>query len=224
MNFDLVIFDCDGTLVDTEELNNRATLELLHDQGLTQYDMDHALTQFVGIRFNQILKNIEAETGHEFPDDMSARYVARVKDLIEDGQYFNTIEGAQELIENCGEHTRICVASNGQRDNVIRSLTAAGLIGFFSEEQIFTGIEVENPKPAPDLFLLAANKMASEPSKTLVIEDSVAGVTAGVSADMKVFGFTGTNHDKKGAEKALKSAGAAHVFTRLIHIQDHLQS
>lgn len=221
MHIDLIIFDCDGTLVDSEYLNNLAVCELLAEQGLAQYDMDYAMNNFLGQRFSRIIEDIAAETGHNFPDDMAARYVARAAELIP--THLKYIDGAGDLVELAGAHTKICVGSNGQRDNVIYSLEVAGLLRHFPDEHIFAGPVVENPKPAPDLFLLAAEKLGAKPENTLVIEDSVIGVTAGIAARMQTWGFTGTHHDPGTHENALKSAGAHEVFSALIHIQGHLQ-
>jgi beta-phosphoglucomutase-like phosphatase (HAD superfamily) len=80
-DFDLLIFDCDGTLVDSEYLNNYATIQLLHGEGLTQYDMDYAFANFVGLRLKHILDDISKETGHVFPTDTVERYIALVEKL-----------------------------------------------------------------------------------------------------------------------------------------------
>lgn len=220
MTYDLLIFDCDGTLVDTEYPNNLATIELLHEQGLAQYDIDYAFANFVGKRFNEIIKDIAAETGHTFPDDMSARYIKKAAALLP--THLKRIEGAQRLVETAKDNMKICVGSNGQRDNVIYSLEIAGLKQYFPDEHIFTGIEVEKPKPAPDLFLLAAEKMGVSPEKCVVIEDSVGGATAGVAAGMTTLGFTGCAHNRAELTKKLNDIGVEEVFDSLIHIQEKL--
>ncbi|MEM7680113.1 MAG: HAD family phosphatase [Pseudomonadota bacterium] len=219
MTFDLVIFDCDGTLVDTEYANNLATIELLHEQNLTQYDMAHAMENFVGKRFNVILNDITEETGNTFPDDMSARYIKRATDLLP--THIKTIAGAEELVRAAQQNTKICVGSNGQRDNVIYSLELAGLKDYFPDEHIFTGLDVPNPKPAPDLFLLAARKMGAKPAKCLVIEDSQGGATAGIAAGITTYGFVGVSHEPKTMRKTLlESVGVDAVFDDLIHIKE----
>lgn len=221
MTYDLFIFDCDGTLVDTEYPNNLATIELLHERGLTQYDMDYALSHFVGRRFGAIIAEISAETGYIFSDDIATLYIERAKALLPD--HLKRIDGAEDLIEAAQRAgMSICVASNGQRENVIYSLEIAGLKDYFPDEHIFTAIEVVNPKPAPDLFLLAAQKMDANLDRCLVLEDSIGGATAGVAAGMDTYGFTGCAHDAENQLKALINIGVANVFHRLTHIQEKL--
>lgn len=222
MIFDLIIFDCDGTLVDSEYLNNLAVCQIFAEQGLPQYDMDYAMAHFVGKRFSQITADIAEETGHQFPNDISQQYIDRAAAMIP--THLKKIEGAYNLVEYAGQHTKICVASNGQRDNVFYSLEVAGLLPLFDEDHIFTGLDVEDPKPAPDLFLMAAERLGANPAETLVIEDSVVGVKAGVAAGMTTYGFTGAHHDPRAHKNTLKQTGAHDVFDSLIHIQDALSS
>ncbi len=218
--YDLVIFDCDGTLVDSEYMNNLATLQLLHAEGLTQYDMDYAFANFVGLRLKHILATISRDTGHVFPADASERYVELVETLAP--QHLKKLPGAEELVSEASKHGKICVASNGQRDNVISALEMAGLKKYFEDTYIFTGLQVKNAKPAPDLFFLAAETMNAQIDKCIVIEDSVAGVTGAKAADMYVIGFTGAHIDQNTCAQKLKSAGAAEIFTSLIHIRNRL--
>jgi beta-phosphoglucomutase-like phosphatase (HAD superfamily) len=116
------------------------------------------------------------------------------------------------------------VASNGERGNVIKSLEVTGLLHHFDEDRVFTKIQVERPKPAPDLFLFACEKMQVAPANALAIEDSVAGVAAARAADIHVLGFTGTAHNKENHAKMLKNAGADAIIDTLIHIEAHLRT
>lgn len=218
--FDLIIFDCDGTLVDSEYLNNLATVELLAAQGLMQYDMDYAFAHFVGIKFSTILKNITAETGHVFPHDMRERYIERAMALVPD--YLKPITGADEMVASARMQGKIAVASNGQRDNVLFTLEKTGLLHHFDQNYIFTFSDVKNAKPAPDIFLLAAERLGIAPEDTLVIEDSVVGVTAGAAAGMTVYGFTGTHHNPGPYGEKLENAGATKVYTSFIHMRRDL--
>lgn len=216
MSYELIIFDCDGTLVDSEYLNNRATCELLAEQGLARYDMDYAFAHFVGRKFSEILKGITVETGHVFPMNMAQRYVTRAHELIP--EFLKPVEGAAALLETARAHFKIALASNGQRDNVIACLKQAGLLDYFGGCPLLAGTDVENAKPAPDIFLRAAAEAGIEPGRTLVIEDSVPGATGGRAAGMDVWGFSGAHQDPAGAAQKLKNAGAVKVYGSLIHI------
>ncbi len=219
-DFDLIIFDCDGTLTDSEYVNNRAMIEILEEEGITQYDLPHAYKHWVGTTVSGILLQIQMETGKQFPENFVQRYINRVAQL----QHTNlrTVEYAPELVAAAKTKFKICVASNGERNNVLSSLEQTGLMVNFTTDNVFTKIQVKNPKPWPDLFLFAAQSMGAEAPRCLVIEDSAAGVRAGVAAGMKTWGFTGSSHDPAAQAQTLKSAGAQLVFERLIHIREKL--
>jgi HAD superfamily hydrolase (TIGR01509 family) len=218
--FDLIIFDCDGTLTDSEYVNNRALLEVLHETGFTQYDLDYAYTQWVGATVTSICLSIQMETGREMPADILPRYIKRVAELQRTS--LRPVEGAPELVASAKQAFEICVASNGERENVLCSLQLTGMMRHFTPETVFTKIQVKNPKPYPDLYLYAAAQMGFAPERCLVIEDSAAGVQAGVAAGMTTWGFAGSAHDPLKQAESLKSAGAQRVFDRLIHIQEKL--
>lgn len=220
-SFDLIIFDCDGTLTDSEYLNNQALLDVLHAEGLTNYTLDHAYKHWVGTTVSSILLAIKAETGRELlPENVIPRYIKRVTELQHTA--LKPVDGAPELVAAARSHGKICVASNGERMNVIDSLEKTGLMVNFTPDIVFTKVQVKNPKPYPDLFLFAADKMGAAPERCLVIEDSGAGVRAGVAAGMTTWGFTGSSHNPQKQAEVLKSAGAHDVFERLIHIKDRL--
>lgn len=215
-HFDLIIFDCDGTLTDSEYVNNRALLEVLHEAGFTQYDLDHAFKHWVGTTVANIMLSIQMDTGRAPPADLINRYISRVRELQKTSM--KAVDGAVDLVAAVKDHYKICVASNGERSNVLASLELSGLMGFFTPETVFTKIQVENPKPYPDLFLFAAAQMGAAPERCLVIEDSATGVMAGKAAGMTTWGFTGSAHDPQKHAEYLESAGADEVFPLLIHI------
>lgn len=217
---DLIIFDCDGTLTDSEAANNQAMLEVLREDGFTHYSMDDAYDKWLGNTASNILLSIQMETGRMVSDDFVPRYIRRVGELQKTGLL--PVPGAPALVAAAKERFKICVASNGERRNVLESLVITGLMQHFTEETVFGKTQVKNPKPWPDLFLFAAEKMGVEPSRCLVIEDSGAGVRAGVAAGMIVWGFTGASHAPQKQRGLLESAGAHEVFSRLIHIQEKL--
>ena len=218
--FDLVIFDCDGTLADSENLNNQAMLDVLHEDGFVQYDMAYALKHWLGTTVSDSVRQVEIETGKKVSGDAVARYMTRVHSLHQ--KHLKPVAGAAYLVGACAQRGKICVASNGERNNVLQSLTLTGLMPFFSEDTVFTKKQVEKPKPYPDLFLYAAEKMGAAPAHCLVIEDSAAGVIAGRAAGMTVWGFTGTNHDPASHSAALLEAGADNIFARLEQMADLL--
>lgn len=218
--FDLIIFDCDGTLTDSEYVNNQALIDVLHEEGLTQYDLDHAYTHWVGNTVTTINLMIQMETGRILPKDIVPRYIKRVAELQQTD--LRPIEGANDLVSAAKEKFKICVASNGERGNVLKSLEMVGLMPYFTPETVFTKVQVKNPKPYPDLFLYAAAQMDADPSRTLVIEDSGAGVTAGVAAGMTVWGFSGSSHNPEKQAENLKSLRANAVFPQLIHMREKL--
>tara|TARA_R110001592_G_scaffold3525_31_gene20199 strand:- start:14951 stop:15631 length:681 start_codon:yes stop_codon:yes gene_type:complete len=206
MPYALIIFDCDGTLVDSEYLNNLAIIDVLHACGLTHITMDHALEEFVGLRFSTIMSNITRDTGHVFPDDAAQTYLAKVRALSP--THMKAIEGAREVVLYAQSIADTCVVSNGERNNVLASLDFAGLRDLFDDDFIFTGLMAPNPKPAPDLFLLAAARKNIAPSETLVIEDSTTGVAAALAANMEVWGFCGTHHEPQRQAETLRKMGA----------------
>lgn len=220
MDFDLIIFDCDGTLTDSENINNLALVQVLNEAGF-DFTLEYGLKNWVGITVSTILLKIQMETGMTPPADIVQRYMQRVAELQLSGGLVQ-IEGAGDLVTAAKAKYKICVASNGERRNVIESLKIVGLMDNFVEEQVFTKIQVKNPKPFPDLFLFAADKMGADPSRCLVIEDSEAGVRAGVAAGMSVFGYAGSAHDPEKQHQHLTSAGAHKVFHSLIHMREAL--
>lgn len=209
----LILFDCDGTLVDSEWLYNSITAELLNGLGFSEYTPELCIELFAGQAWSSIKKTLEAKHGMQIPRDIVERYIAISNQKMDTN--LNTPEGIIALLEDVQGHYSICVASNGERNNVIKSLTVCGLKPFFPDEHIFTKIQVERPKPAPDLFLYAAEQMGYAPEYCTVIEDSIAGVLAGVAAGMHVIGFTGCVHDKAQQRAKLEDAGADAIYARM---------
>ncbi len=219
----LTIFDCDGTLIDSELLYNTVISDLLCENGLDHYTPALCLERFTGLT----LTDIRAQVEDEHKVDLAAHitsdiYIGRAQAQMDKG--LSAILNADQLVTRSKSLGKICVASNGERSSVIKSLRMTGLYESFDggEDHIFTKIQVKNAKPAPDLFLFAAEKMDVLPKDCAVIEDSVAGVRAGVAAGMYVLGFTGSHHNPAVHALALKEAGAHRIFSDLIHIADYL--
>lgn len=215
MQFDLIIFDCDGTLVDSEYLNIKAIIDFVSDQGVEGYDVEYGLTHFSGMRFSAIMNKIEQEVGRELIKD-SAPFLQKVRDLAP--TYMKKINGVDEVIELSQNLAQTCVVSNGERTNVLLSIEFAGLSAYFGEDAVFSGAMSPNPKPAPDLFLLASDKYGISPAQCLVIEDSQTGVRAAKAAGMTCWGFSGAHHDPKKQNEILLQTGADKCFASMADI------
>ena len=206
MNLDLVIFDCDGVLVDSEVISCRAHAQTLtrHGYSITE---DEVLHRFLGVSDREARLMIERETGHPLPDDFEAEVKeATLKFYAGDLKAIAGVDAAIAAI-----HVPKCVASSGTPEKIRHGLECAGLYEQLSPH-IFSATMVECGKPAPDLFLYAASQMRAAPGRCLVIEDSVPGVTGAVAAGMIALGFNGGSHCQAGHADRLRAAGAALVF------------
>ena len=217
----LIIFDCDGTLVDSERLYNTVTAELLNEIGYDEYTPQLCLERFSGISWSTIRDELEEHHGEPMPADIVQRYIKIAGSRMDTD--LKAARHASAVLKNLKAQTQICIGSNGERGNVIKSLAVTSLLSYFEEDRIFTKIQVERPKPAPDIFLFACDKMQTPPANALVIEDSPAGVNAARAAGIDVLGFIGTAHDKAAQGQALKDAGANAIIDELIHIEHHLK-
>lgn len=219
-DFSLIIFDCDGTLVDSEYLNNSAMIALLNDMGVGEFDVEYSLTHFMGKSTDDIVRQVAAEKGIAVPSDYRARFIAHV----EKGRkaHLKRIEGALRAVKAVAGAYPVMVASNGERPNVLASLEVTELAPFFPPARVVTKDDVENAKPAPDIYLHAADLEGVLPEKCLVIEDSEPGVMAAKAAGMTCWGFTGVHHEPEIQRGILEKAGADAVLTQLIHIPEHL--
>lgn len=217
---EMIIFDCDGTLVDSEALNNYAASSVLINAGYKDYTQPVVEEKFIGFRISEAFAVVEAETGIKAPDDMVQRFLDAVKDNAE--EYIKPFSEITQTVSALSESMKICVASNGERSNVIESLELSGLKPFFPDDHVFTAVMVPRGKPDPALFQLAANKMGVAAENCLVIEDSRAGITAAQAANMKVLGFTGFSHDKEAAALMMQELKADAVISSFEDIQAYL--
>lgn len=206
---DLVIFDCDGVLVDSELLSCRCLSKVLAELGF-ELSLEQALELFLG-RSTAAIGQYYRERGEILPDDFLLRLKARV---------LETFAGALQPIPDVGAVVSelpapCCVASSSDLDRVALSLKVTGLAPHFGD-RIYTAQMVRHGKPAPDLFLHAAEKMGAAPARTLVIEDSVSGVQAGKAAGMTVWGFVGGSHYRgRDGRAILSAAGADRVLAQM---------
>lgn len=198
---DLVIFDCDGVLVDTERLTVGVEARVLTELGWP-HTPDEVVAKWMGRSSAAQLTEIAAVLGEAASREYDERSTAEVHAAFD--RELTAVDGVPDLLdhlETVGVPT--CVASSGTHDRMRRTLGMTRLHHRF-DGRIFSATEVEHGKPAPDLFLHAAARMGAEPDRCVVVEDSVHGVRAGVAAGMRVYGFGGGLSDAR----ALADEGA----------------
>lgn len=181
----LVIFDCDGVLVDSEPIAVRIDVAILREVGLGLSEAE-VIERFVGRSPRVMLEAIEAHLGHPLPEGWDQRYGHLYWDAFE--AELTTVEGLQEALPQILLPT--CVASSSEPDSLRHKLELTGLYEYFAG-RIFSASEVANGKPAPDLFLYAAERMGVHRSGCIVVEDSRYGVQAARAAGMDVLGYAG---------------------------------
>jgi HAD superfamily hydrolase (TIGR01509 family) len=202
----LVIFDCDGVLVDTEPVANRLLARVLSEEGF-QISYEECRRLFVGRTMDAVRAHVEAALGRALRADWTTFIRDRTLEAFAAG--IEPVPGACDVIHALRARALpYCVASSGKFEKMRFTLGMTGLLPLV-EDVLFSAEEVRAGKPAPDLFLHAASRMGHEPSRCLVIEDSVPGVQAAVAAGMAVVGYAGDPHTDAAA---LKSEGA-HVIS-----------
>jgi HAD superfamily hydrolase (TIGR01509 family) len=195
----LVIFDCDGVLIDSEPIANRVFMEQLAAAGLS-LSLEEVMRGFVGRTRAGCLERAGQMLGRPLPDSFGATWDAALYAAL--AREVKPVEGVPELL--AALQLPYCVASNGERERMSLALRAAGLMPLVAG-RLFTASEVPRPKPAPDLFLHAAKSMGVAPARCAVIEDTPTGANAGVAAGMKVFAYAGAAHAQR---QALQATGA----------------
>jgi HAD superfamily hydrolase (TIGR01509 family) len=213
----LLIFDCDGVLVDSEALSCRIDAEFLTGLGVP-YTADEIARQFVGVSLKDMIARIETDRGCKLPEDFGERLNRTLFARFETD--LKPIAGIREAI--LALPFRRCVASSSTPERIAFSLRVTGLADLF--DHIFSSTEVARGKPAPDLFLHAAARMGAPPEECLVIEDSMAGVQAAVAAGMRVIGFTGGEHCGPEHSGKLRDAGAANVIERMADLAEAVRA
>lgn len=179
---ELIIFDCDGVLVDSEPLANRVFVQLVREHGFS-VDEGAYLKKYSGITLPERIETTARDLGWKPPDTFHATFDARLTALSK--EKLRPVEGIHELMESLP--VPVCVASNGSREEIVLRLQLSGLEKYFGNA-LFSGLDVPAPKPAPDVYLAAARSFGIPPSQCIVVEDSIPGVTAGVRAGMRVYG------------------------------------
>lgn len=180
-----ILFDCDGVLVDTETIMISVLLEMAAPVGV-QMDLADAVKAFSGRQILETINFLREKAQAPFPADFET--VFRQKAYERFKAEVKPIAGAKELITSLA--IPYCVASSGPREKIELNLALAGLLPFFSKDRIFSSYEIHSWKPDPGIFLHAADTMGYKPNQCVVIEDSVAGIEAGVRGGFRVYGLT----------------------------------
>ncbi len=202
MNIDLVIFDCDGVLVDSEPLINGVFVELASELGAP--DLSEGLARLTGASLDVIFPYIAEHTQQPLPDDFEAQY--RQRSAVAFRERLKAVPGIEAVVTNLPYP--ICVASNGPVSKMTLNLTVTGLLPFF-EGKLFSSYDVQRWKPEPDVYLHAARTMGFSPANCVVIEDTPVGVQAAKAAGMTVLSYAGRT-----PAELLTQAGAK-VFTNM---------
>ncbi|QIB33563.1 HAD-IA family hydrolase [Ancylobacter pratisalsi] len=188
MRPDLIIFDCDGVLIDSEVLSARALIDELAVHGVV-VDLGFVARHFIGRSYPVIVTEVRGRFGVELPGHFEQDYRTRLLASFE--ERLSVMAGALDTVEAL--EVAYCLATSSSPARLAASLRITGLDRLFAG-RAFTASEVARGKPAPDLFLHAAARMGADPAACVVIEDSAAGLLAGLAAGMQVWHFTGGSH------------------------------
>ncbi|MFG3088928.1 HAD family phosphatase [Streptomyces sp. CAI-85] len=204
MRYELVIFDNDGVLVDSEPISNRLLAAYLTELGHpTSYE--DSIRDYMGSAMHRIHDLVLERTGERLPADFDDVFHRRVFDAFE--RELRPVAGAMDVLGKlAADDVPYCVASSGSHERIRVGHRTTGLDRWFDDARIFSSQDVGKGKPAPDLFLHAAERMGVEPARCVVVEDSPLGVQAAVAAGMDVYGFTAMT-------PAAKLAGATQLFS-----------
>lgn len=211
---ELVIFDCDGTLMDSELIIVEEEVAAFREAGI-EIEASEFLRRFVGQSEKAIRETLEAEFDRHLPDDFDKDVPHKTDERL--WREVKAIDGAHAMLDALDQPRCICSNSGNQRLKI--ELTRAELWDRF-RPYVFSSQDIEGveKKPAPDVFLHAAKEFETDPTACVVVEDSVPGVTAGLSAGMRVIGFTGGSHSWPGHADELTEAGAETVVNKLVEL------
>jgi HAD superfamily hydrolase (TIGR01509 family) len=203
---ELVIFDCDGVLVDSEAISNGVLARLLSEEGLPT-TLAQARRDYQGLLLDEVVRCAEAKLGRSLPAGWLERYERERTQAFR--EELRAVPGAAATVARIhAAAIAVCVASQGKLEKTRLSLELTGLRPLFGEQALFSAHSVPRGKPHPDLFLHAARTMGAEPAACVVVEDTPSGVTAAVAAGMRVLGYAADSD-----EQALRAAGAEIVHS-----------
>ena len=209
MNFEAILFDCDGVLVDSEAITCGVLRDMFEEQGW-HMSLAECMQRFVGHTVKSQRSTIEAHTGQPLTDVWLEQFFVRRNERLT--QSITAIEGVHDAVAHLHAHCqgRIAVASGADRFKVEMMLKQVGLMRFF-EGRVFSGHEMPRSKPYPDVYLAAAAHLQVDPTRCRVVEDTTVGITAGVAAGATVWAYAPPGADAH----ALRQAGAAQVFEHM---------
>ncbi|WP_030017987.1 HAD family hydrolase [Streptomyces monomycini] len=216
MRYDLIIFDNDGVLVDSEPLSNTILAGYLTELGHpTSYE--ESIRDYMGAAVHRVHDLVKERTGQLLPEDFETTLHARVFEAFE--RELEPVAGVDEVLGTLtADGTPYCVASSGSHERIRVGHRKTGLDEWFEEEWIFSSQDVGQGKPAPGLFLHAAREMGVAPERCVVIEDSPLGVQAAVAAGMDVYGFTA----RTSAAELTAAAEVTGLFARMAELPELL--
>lgn len=183
-DFDAIIFDCDGTLVDSEPITVRTLVDYVKQFDIN-LDYDEALALFIGRDMKMIIEVLEKQSGKSLPENFDHEYRKLQSAALQ--KSLKAIPGAHELLQTIKRPR--CVASNAPQYKIKLNLSVTGLEKYFDQDRIFSAYDIQVWKPIPDLFFHAAKHMNVEAQRCVVIEDSLAGIQAGIDAGMQTIGY-----------------------------------
>jgi len=205
-DFELIIFDCDGVLVDSERVANQVFARIIKEVCNLEFTLEQMFEHFVGCSQLQCLKTIEDMIGKPPPLELAERYKKDINQALIDSVV--SVSGIEQVLQEID--IPYCVASSGSHEKMRLTLGKTGLYDYFNGN-IFSTSDVGRGKPHPDIYLYAAQSMGVDyVKKCLVIEDSPVGVTGAVASGMNVFGYAELMPEEK-----LLAAGAHRVFDKM---------
>jgi HAD superfamily hydrolase (TIGR01509 family) len=206
-HLDLVIFDCDGVLVDSELLATQADVTCLAEEGIL-LSIDEVLDRYTGVSVAGMIADIRVRYGRQIADvgEFERRHELLVKTLFDTS--LKPIPGVRTVLDALA--CKFCVASSSSLERIRHALARTGLIDRFGPH-IYGASMVEHGKPAPNLFRYAAKRMGVTTDRCIVVEDSEAGITAAQAAGMMSIGFTGGSHCRPGHAARLREKGAIQI-------------
>lgn len=204
--FDLIIFDCDGVLIDSEIISAETLISLVAGYGVS-FDVSYVRRYFLGRSFQTVAETIRREFNVTLPSEFEAVYRSALLETF--NTELRSTPGVEQVLTALS--VPFCVATSSSPERARMSLDVVGLSKYFGRN-VFTASEVRNGKPAPDLFLHAAHSLGTDPSRCLVVEDSLPGLEAACAAGMEVWHYVGGSHLSASTDDTPNSDHSSRVF------------